>query len=91
METRTRRPREETARLGKEIYERDIRPQVEAAHFGEVVAIDVDSGTWAIGDNVVAATDSLREKRPHAVNVLCERVGHRTLYRFGGSSLRRTG
>ena len=91
METPTRRPREETARLGKEIYERDIRPQVEAAHFGEVVAIDVDSGKWAVGDNVIAAADSLREKRPDAINVLCERVGHRTLYRFGGSSLRRTG
>ena len=31
----TRRPREETARLGDEIYERDIRPQVEADHHGE--------------------------------------------------------
>ncbi|MCY4294033.1 MAG: hypothetical protein OXC58_04250, partial [Acidimicrobiaceae bacterium] len=28
-------PREETARLGKEIYERDIRPQVEDAHQDE--------------------------------------------------------
>ena len=34
-----RRPREETARLGKELYERDIRGQVEAAHHGEIVAI----------------------------------------------------
>ena len=88
---RQRRPREEAVRLGKEIYQRDILPQVEAEHFGEVVAIDVDSREWAVGDNVIAATDRLREKRPDAVNVLCERVGHRTLYRFGGSSLRRTG
>ena len=29
-----RRPREETARLGKELYERDIRSQVEADHQG---------------------------------------------------------
>ena len=50
----TRRPREETARLGKEIYERDIRRQVEADHHGEVVAIDVKSGEWAIGENVIA-------------------------------------
>ena len=34
--------------MGKEIYERDIRPQVEADHDGEVVAIDVESGSWAI-------------------------------------------
>ncbi len=31
-----------------EIYERDVRKQVEADHDGEVVAIDVASGCWAI-------------------------------------------
>lgn len=40
----TRRPREEAARLGKKIYKRDILPQIEADHFGEYVAIDVDRG-----------------------------------------------
>ena len=44
VEARPRRPRQETARLGKEIYERDIRGQVEVDHHGEIVAIDVDSG-----------------------------------------------
>ena len=53
----TRRTAEETARLGDEIYERDIRQKVEADHQGAVVAIDVESGNWAIGDNVIAATD----------------------------------
>ena len=36
---RPRRPDAETTRLGKEIYERDIRAQVAADHVGEVVAI----------------------------------------------------
>ena len=45
---RPRRPREEAVRLGKAIYERDILPQVEAGHFGEYVAIDIESGDWAI-------------------------------------------
>ena len=58
------RPKEETARLGEEIYERDIRSQVEADRQGEVVAIDVDSGNWSIGDNVIAATDSPVEPTP---------------------------
>ena len=62
------RPKEEIARLGKEIYERDIRSKVEADHHGKVVAIDVDTGQWAMGDNAIAATDRLREKRPGAVN-----------------------
>ena len=80
-----RRPAEETARLGRKIYQQDILPLVEAEHHGEVVAIDVDTGNWAIGDNVIIATDRLREKRPDAINVLSERVGYPALYRFGGS------
>ena len=71
-------------RLGKEIYERDIRSEVEDGHRGEVVAIDVDTGNWGIDNNVISATDRLREKRPGAVNVLSERVGYPTLRHFGG-------
>ena len=85
-----RRPRDETARLGKEIYEREIRPQVEAGHHGEIVAIDVDSGSWAVADGEIAAVDQLRRMHPGAVNVLCERVGYRALRSFGAGSLRRT-
>ena len=89
MATPARRPREETARLGRKIYQRDILPLVEAEHHGEVVAVDVDTGNWAIGDNVIAATDRLREKCPDAINVLSERVGYRALRHFGGRPLRR--
>ncbi len=83
-------PLEETARLGDEIYERDIRPQVEADHHGEVVAIDLDSGDYAIADTALAAADALRERCP-APDVWVVRVGYPTLRTFGGSSLRRTG
>ena len=86
--TPSRRPREETARLGDEIYERDIRPQVEAAHHGEFVAIDVDSGSWAISDDLRAAAKSLRTQRPGAIDVWLLRVGHRALHHFGGRPLR---
>ena len=82
------RPKEEIVRLGKEIYERDIRRQAEADYHGKVVSIDVDTGSWALGDNVIDATDRLREQRPDAINVLSERVGYPTLYHFGGRPLR---
>ena len=85
-----RRPRDETARLGKEVYERDIRRLVEAGHHGEVVAIDVDSGSYALGKNAIAASESLRRQHPDA-QIWLMRVGHQSLYRFGGGSLRRTG
>ena len=86
-----RRPGEETARLGKELYERDIRRQVETDHHGEIVAIDVDSGGWAVADGETAAVDRLRDVHPGAVNVLCERVGYRALRSFGAGSVRRPG
>ena len=82
------RSREETARRGNEIYERDIRHLVEADHHGEVIAIDVGSGSYALGDNAIAASEGLRGQHPDA-QVWLMRVGHRALYHFGGSSLRR--
>ena len=81
---------EETAVLGKEIYERDIRRLVEEDHHGEVVAIDLDSGGYALGKDAIAASERLRRQHPGA-HVWLMRVGHRALYRFGGSSLRRLG
>ena len=84
------RPSEEIASLGKETYERDIRRQVETDHHGQVVAIDVESGSWAIDDEVLEAVDRLRAQCPEAINVFCERVGYRALDSFGGGFLRRT-
>ena len=59
--TPIRRPAKETARLGDEIYERDIRPRVEADHHGKYVAIDVDSGIWAVADSILVAAERLRD------------------------------
>ena len=87
----TRRPTEEIARLGDEIYEHDIRRKVEADHHGEVVAIDIDSRCWAVGDSLTVARDRLRAERPDAVNVLFERVGFRSLDRFGAGHAGRSG
>ena len=69
---RQRRPNEETARLGDEMYRRDVKAQVEAVHDGEYVAIDVDGGNWAIAGSELAASDSLRAQCPDAINVFCD-------------------
>ncbi len=83
------RPRKETHRLGEAIYERDIRAQVEADHRGEIVAIDVDSGSWAIAENARVAAQRLRAQRPGANDVWLVRIGYRALRSFGAGSLRR--
>jgi hypothetical protein len=79
-----RRSAEETARLGDRIYERDVREQVETEHRGEVVAIDVGSGSWAIGEDVIAARDLLHKQQPEAIDVWLLRVGFRSLHHYGG-------
>ena len=81
------RPKEEIARLGDEVYERDVRGQVETDHHGEIVSIDVDSGSWAIGDSILEAVDRLRVQRPEAIDVWSLRVGYRAVHKFGGGSL----
>ena len=86
----SRFPGEEIVRLSSEIYDRDIRHQLVADHHGEVVAIDVVSERWAVARDEMTAECLLRKKEPDAVNILCERVGYRTLRSFGGGSLRRT-
>ena len=86
-----RRPAEETARLGDAIYERDIRARIEDDHHGEYVAIDVDSGGWAIGGELLDASDRLRAERPGAVDVWLIRVGHRAVARIGGAARRSRG
>ncbi len=78
------RSQDEVARLGDEIFERDIRPQVEADHHGEYIAIDVDSGSWAISDDLRVAAKRLRAQRPDAIDVWLLRVGYRALHHFGG-------
>ena len=87
----SRRPRDETARLGMELYELDIRPQVENDHPGKSSPSTWTAGSWAVANGEIAVVDRLRELRPDAVNVLCERVGYRALRSFGARSLRRTG
>ena len=86
---RQRRPKEETARLGDEMYRQDVKAQVEADHDGEYVAIDVDSGNWAVAGSELAASDLLLAQCPDAIDVWLLRVGYRAAASIGGGSLRR--
>ena len=54
-----------------------------------VVAIDVESGSWAIGADVLESVDRLQAQWPDAYDIWCKRVGYRALAGFGGGSLRR--
>ena len=82
------RTTDEVGRIGDEIYERDIRVQVEAEHRGEIVAIDIDSGCWGLGKNILEARERLDVALPEPNDVFLVRVGERVIHRFGGRSPR---
>ena len=85
--TTARRPAEETARPGDEIYERDIRSRVEDTHDGAFEAIDAGSGRWAMGDSELSAADRLRAQQPDAIDVWLLRIGYRVVASIGGGAL----
>ena len=91
--TSPRRPIEETARLGEEMYERDIRQHVEPNHDGKIIAIHIVSGDYAIADDIIPAVDLLRAQRTNddlpGDEVWCVRVGYRALASLGGGNPRR--
>ena len=82
------RTADEVARIGDEIYERDIRAQVEAEHHGEIVAIDIDSGRWGLGKNILEARERLDSVLSESNDVFLVRVGEKVIHRFGGRSPR---
>ncbi|MEX0268842.1 hypothetical protein AB3R30_06860 [Leptolyngbyaceae cyanobacterium UHCC 1019] len=74
--------KEELARRGKELYESQIRQQVEPNNFGKIVAIDIETGTFEVADDTLVASDRLLERCPDAQTWFI-RIGHRGVHRFG--------
>lgn len=77
----TKYSKEEMAKLGDEIYEKKIRPEVESKYQNKVVAIDIETGDYAIGNNAIEASKEL-SKLHKVKDVWFVRVGHPTLYKM---------
>lgn len=73
---------EEVVRRGREIYEREIRADVEVSHDGEFVVVDVTTGAWEVDEDDVAASDRILARNPDAV-LYFARVGRISAYRLG--------
>jgi hypothetical protein len=74
--------KEEFARRGDEIYEHDLRPQVEAGNEGKFIVIDIETGAYEIDTDELLASDRLLARHPDA-QVWLRRVGARYARRFG--------
>jgi hypothetical protein len=78
---------EEIARRGKEYYE-NLRVQVEVANnIGKIIAIDLETGAYEIGDDLLATSLQLKSRHPNA-EMWAERIGFNAVYTIGGTLTR---
>jgi hypothetical protein len=85
--TQPRYSNEEFARRGDAIYEQKIRPILKPKDKDRLVAIDIESGEYEIGDDEIDVVHRLQARIPDAQTWLV-RVGSRYVHRFGGRELR---
>jgi hypothetical protein len=79
--------KEEFARRGDEIYETQVRSQVEEGNHGRIVAIDIETGDFEVNKSEITACDRLEARHPDA-QIWIVRIGSRHVRRFGGRTRR---
>jgi peptide subunit release factor RF-3 len=80
-----RQPRyskEEFTQRGNALYESQIRLQVEPAYLNKIVAIDIETGEFEVGDDSLSAADQLFQRIPDA-QPWCVRIGTGPVHRLG--------
>ena len=81
--TKPRYRKDEFARRGDTVYEREICPALEADDEGKFVAIDIETGDYEADVDEQSASDRLMA-RVQDVQIWLRRVGSRFVRRFGG-------
>lgn len=79
--------KEEFSRRGQEIFEQQVADQVKGLDPDKILAIDIDTGDFEVGDEILETVDRLRQRKPEA-QVLIRRVGPRPVMRFGSARSR---
>lgn len=72
----------ELAKKGRQLFE-SLSPELMEKHRGQLIAIDVDSGEYFIGETGIEATRKAQVKYPGKIFFL-GRIGFRTAYTFKG-------
>jgi hypothetical protein len=74
--------KEEFARRGNEIYESQVRPQIdEEGNRGKIVAIDIETGAFELAKDTMTASDRLLERYPES-QIWLVRIGYKGVHRF---------
>lgn len=82
MKSEPRYSKEEFARRGDGLYERELRPILEQGNAGKFVAIDIETGAYEVDGNELAASDRLLARVPNA-QIWLRRIGSRYARHFG--------
>jgi hypothetical protein len=76
---------QEITRRGQDIYHRTLRSQVETTDtIGKIIAIDIETGCYAIGNDLLESINLLKSNYPNAV-IWAERIGFNAVYAVGGT------
>ena len=79
--------KEEFARRGDAIYEKDILPKLTAKDVGKFLAIDIETGEYEIAATEMKAGKKLRARLPEA-QIWMVRIGYPYVHRIGGGQRR---
>jgi hypothetical protein len=83
VDPQRRYSKEEFARRGDALYEKQIRPQLKAGDQGKFAAIDIETGDFATDADELKACRKLRKRLPDA-QIWMVRVGSPYVHRIGG-------
>ena len=75
----------EIVERGEEIYQQQIREQVESEHHGEFLVVDILTGEYEIAEDDLTATQCMLKRCPDGV-FYGLRIGYPAAYRLGGFS-----
>jgi hypothetical protein len=78
---------EDIAQRGKKRYE-SLRARVEVeGNIGKLIAIDLKTGDYEIGEDLLVISHRLKSKHPNA-EMWAERIGFNAVYTVGGTLTR---
>jgi len=79
----------EVARRGEAIYENSLRPRLEEEHYGEYLAIDVETGEYVVAPTRQELTRLTFAQGP-STSRYAIRIGYPALIRRGGAGRKGT-
>jgi hypothetical protein len=78
---------EEIVQRGEELYQHNIRSQVEEQHEGKIIVIDIETGDYEIDESTLPAARRIQAKHPDAA-LYSKRIGYDAVYGFGAAPRR---